>query len=170
MPPLRPLVSCSLARFSPLPASPRPMSPQAEGESPRESRAELSKKASARLGPGRGGLGTERATHPQPLCRSVSLRVSDSLRTVAAEPASARTAGRQDGRTAGRAHAARGGAIGHASRRAAASRRLLAKLTLPSKTASGVVTLTREEGSVSVKANCLLIENRGSGQERWFSS
>lgn len=138
------------------------MSPQAESESRRESRAELSKKASAREGPERGGLGTERATHPQPLCRSVSLRVSDYLRTVAAEPTSARTAGRQDGRTCART---RGGAIGHAPGRAAASGRLVAELTLPSKTVSGVVTLSGEEGSVSAKANCLLIENRGSSLE-----
>lgn len=73
---LRPPVSRSLARLSPLPATPLPMFVQAEGESRRDSGAEHSKKVSARQGPGRGRPGTERATHPQPLRRSASLRVT----------------------------------------------------------------------------------------------
>lgn len=76
VPPLRPPVSRSLARLSPLPATPLPLFAQVEGESRRDSRAEHSKKVSARQGPGRGRPGTERATHPQPLRRSISHRVS----------------------------------------------------------------------------------------------
>lgn len=41
--------------------------------------------------------------------------------------------------------------------------------TLPSKTASGVVILTGEEGSVSAKANCLLIESWGTSLESQHS-
>lgn len=125
-PPLRPPVSRSLARLSPLPATPLPMFVQAEGESRRDSGAEHSKKVSARQGPGRGRPGTERVTHPQPLRRSASQSPRQLLNPHGRSRASER-GGRRDVRTQRGA-----GSPGHAPRRAAASGRLLAELTLPS--------------------------------------